>query len=121
MLTKIKEEKKKLIIRNVNEVIFKDDVDEGLLNDVLELVENVITIRSPPNLKDVISRKSKQVVSIEELSDEEELREEKQKIAGLGEIESELGLVGKILSRVFGSENFSINIGSPLRVVYDGP
>ncbi|TRM82641.1 transcriptional regulator, partial [Sulfolobus sp. F3] len=59
MLTKIKEENKKLIIRNVNEVIFKDDIDENLLNGVLELIENVITIKSPPNLKDIISRKSK--------------------------------------------------------------
>ncbi|TRM80436.1 transcriptional regulator, partial [Sulfolobus sp. A20-N-F6] len=117
MLTKIKEENKKLIIRNVNEVIFKDDIDENLLNGVLELIENVITIKSPPNLKDIISRKSKQVLSIEEeLSSEEEINEE------IGNIVSGVGgLVGKIVSRVLGSKDFSINIGSHLRVVYDGP
>ncbi|AAY81281.1 winged helix-turn-helix domain-containing protein [Sulfolobus acidocaldarius] len=123
MLTKIKEENKKLVIRNVNEVIFKGDIDENLLNEVLELVENVITVQSPPNLKDVISRKSKQVMSIEEGSVEEDQRSGKETISeDIGEIIGGVGgLVGKIISRVFSTDDSSFNIGSHLRVLYDGP
>lgn len=64
MIRKLKEEGRKLIIKDVNTVEFKE-VDPELLDSVLESMENITTVKCPENLVNIISSKSKEIVSIE--------------------------------------------------------
>ncbi|GAA5420215.1 ArsR/SmtB family transcription factor [Sulfurisphaera tokodaii] len=101
MLRKLKEKGRKLIIRDSNTVEFQA-IDPNLLNDVLENIENVSTVKCPDELVNVISSKSKNVITIRTAGSSEEDKE---------------GFLSRFLSAIFPS----IRINNRLRIVYDGP
>ncbi|MEM0373085.1 MAG: DUF4097 family beta strand repeat-containing protein [Ignisphaera sp.] len=101
MLRKLKEKGRKLIIRDSNTVEFQA-IDSNLLNDVLESIENVSTVKCPDELVNVISSKSENVITIRTAGSNEEDKE---------------GFLSRFLSAIFPS----IRINNRLRIVYDGP
>lgn len=108
MIRKLKEEGRKLIIKDVNTVEFKE-VDPELLDSVLESMENVTTVKCPENLVNIISSKSKEIVSIER-----ETGETSENEIEIFQLES---LVGKFISAFLPK----IRINDKLKVIYDGP
>ncbi|QIW23579.1 ArsR family transcriptional regulator [Sulfolobus sp. S-194] len=117
MIRKLKEMGRKLIIRDSNTVEFQD-IDPNLLSDVLESIENVSTVKCPEELVNVISSKSKNVISIrtDEAQHTMPLTDLNLQPGKSTEREKE-GLLSRFLSAIFPS----IRINNRLRVVYDGP
>ncbi|ARM76144.1 ArsR/SmtB family transcription factor [Acidianus manzaensis] len=108
MIRKLKEEGRKLIIKDVNTVEFKE-VDPELLDSVLEDIENVITVKCPEDLVNVISSKSKEIISVEHETEETSKNEI--------EMFQPESLVGKFISAFLPK----IRINDKLKIVYDGP
>ncbi|MCY0858863.1 MAG: hypothetical protein OWQ54_00365 [Sulfolobaceae archaeon] len=126
MLEKIRNEVRKLIIKDVNEVRFDEDIDVKLIEDALESIYNVSKIICPPQLLEVVSKKSKSVKSLvkPESGDIDELEEEVERIEDsvdrlLGNISNFLGgLASDLAGKVIGN---LVNVFPSPPTVYDGP
>ncbi|BFI74857.1 ArsR/SmtB family transcription factor [Sulfurisphaera ohwakuensis] len=115
MIRKLKEKGRKLIIRDSNTVEFQA-INPNLLNDVLESIENVSTVKCPGELVNVISSKSKNVITIRTEEAPHAITDSSLQSGKSSEEEKE-GFLSRFLSAIFPS----IRINNRLRIVYDGP
>ena len=64
LLEKVKAMGRKLLVKDVVKVEIADDVDETLFNDVVESIEDVVTLKVPKHLETSVQLKAREVLHI---------------------------------------------------------